>query len=86
MVNIKKYLTIENLGLFFGMIGSVTIALALGELPCGGKDGGGVSGCFKATGTLTEYPIVYFLSKTKFYTGIFLLFLAFVLQIKPIKK
>lgn len=86
MNRLKKYTTIENFGLLLGMLGSIVIALALGELPCGGKEGGGVSGCYNSIGEITEYPIVYFLSKTKFYTGIVLLFLSFILQIKSRRK
>lgn len=86
MEKFKKYFTIENLGLLLGMIGAILLAFALGELPCGGKEGGGVSGCYNFDGNIIEYPVVYFLSKTKFYTGIIFLWLAFVFQIKPKKN
>ena len=69
----KKYLSASNLGLTLNVIGSILIALALGVLD--GNRGGSTDG----------YSFVYSLHPYWFYTGIALLILGFILQLKPKK-
>ncbi|OGM93377.1 hypothetical protein A2333_02165 [Candidatus Wolfebacteria bacterium RIFOXYB2_FULL_49_7] len=74
----RKYLSLNNIGLFLNIAGTLLITYALGDFPDGGTferlDGG------------TQYGIVYFKNPFQFKLGIILLIIGFFFQLTPKSK